>query len=85
MSAAEDKHPVFFTFPLGFYRQEPDSGMTQRSESAFSMLYIDVPKGSSCFSPLKLQYTVRFSQLEWLQGCNRLIIITIIKVVAEFL
>lgn len=77
--------PIIFTLPSGFYWQGPDSGMTQQSESGFFDASYWCTKGSSCFLPLKTQSAVTFAQLEWLQGCNGLVIITIIKVVAEFL
>lgn len=99
-SAAEDKSPVCFpvisTSPVGFYWQEPDSGMTQHSESLpssplFSFLSVmsrtDVPTGTEqLLSPLKLESNRQvFSAVEWPQGCNGLVIITIIKLVVEFL
>lgn len=74
--------PVIFTFTLGFYWQQADNGMTQQTGSVSLMLHSD--HREQLFSPLKLQYTVTFSQLQQLQGGNGLVIITIIKVVAEF-
>ncbi len=52
----------------------------QHSESVFFFwCLILMYRGKQLFSPLKLQYTLTFSQLEWLRGCNGHVIITIIK------